>query len=675
MARRDGGQRGSQLFISYARTDAAIVDALVGELRELGYQPFFDSDLTGGQAWWDTLLDRIEASDVFLPVLSQHYLDSEACYQEADWAASVGVAFLPVDVARVDPRLCPRAIANANWVRYELEGRSSLARLSHALRTIEPGSRPPVNPPRPEIPMTYFGELEREISGPLDWERQLVVIATLKGRLGSREDALARRLLRQLQGNQRISYTGWREIEAALKQVPPADDQALPPAPRPVAADRPASPTEPATTQTSSKPGSDETAVGQKGSSSPDDPQVAGPPEGEPALLDPAPRKQSFKQPESADTSVPDRGARTGPGSGPVHPGVGSGRGKLLGVAAVLALVIASGVAFVLTRSTSPDSSDPSTGGMVHDVPIATVVEEDTFGHFGDPAVMTKVLQSPCTNIAPPEVQYAEYRCTFKEQPSFYIDFNNGDPLTTDAHGLPESIQKPGIDTIVAVQAATPSLHAYVMTYKGPGDDDVRDTGDDVVTLALYDVDTHHPGSAEFKSENQTSDPLTREVANQLLESIGADETKFRVPQAFELSINQSSGNSPLRLFAAHFLTPAQLSGCVEGFLVVPGESEHVTCCETQPCSTSAVTTSFGLQRNDLAAARYRYRSTDGSTPRLSYSDETGLRGEVIPSRTRSVYARLFWGLLVARVKDTSISDLRGMFEAFANHPAITGGP
>ena len=210
------------LFISYARADAAVVEALVGELRDLGYHPFFDSDLTGGQRWWDTLLDHIEAADVFLPVISQHYLDSEACYQESTWAARLGVPFLPVDVAQVDPQLCPRAIADANWVRYDLEGRSSLARLSHALRTIEPGVPVAVKPTRPAIPMTYFGELEREISGPLDWERQVVLIATLKGRLGSREDALARRLLRELQGNPRLSHASWREIEAALLENPPA---------------------------------------------------------------------------------------------------------------------------------------------------------------------------------------------------------------------------------------------------------------------------------------------------------------------------------------------------------------------------------------------------------------------------------------------------------------------
>ncbi len=656
MSRRDEGQH--QLFISYARADVAIVDALVGELRDLGYQPFFDSDMTGGQRWWDTLLDRIEASDVFLPVLSPHYLDSEACYQETNWAATVGVPFVPIDVARVDPRLCPRAIADANWVRYELEGRSSLARLSHALRTIQPGIRPPVTAPRPDIPMTYYGELEREISGPLDWERQLVVIATLKGRLGTREDALARRLLGELQENPRISYTSWREIEAALKQgPPPADPLSASAAPAPVDEAPPATPPTAPDPPADAAPGEEPPNAGPLGASSP------------------AELSSSMPREERLLPGPP------GPGrTGPDEPASARGRGKVLGAAALVALIVGGMGAYALTRP-SPDGGDSPTGGptgMGHDVPISTVVEVDTFGHFGDPDVMREVFESPCTNNAPTDSKYAEVRCTFREHPTFYVDFNNGDPLTTDAHGLPDSIKRPGPNKIVAIQPVTPSLHAYLMTYVAPGVDEVRDTGDDVVELVLYDVDTaKHPGSAEFKSENRTSDPLTRDVANQLLESIGVDETKFPVPEAFELSVNPSSGNSPLRLFAERFLTPDQIQGCVEGFPVVPDESEHVTCCAPEGCAATAVTTSFGLQRESLSAARYRFRSDS----EWSWSDDTGLSGVVVPSQTRSGLARLFWfansgdaawGLLTARSRETSLNDLRRMFEGFASHPVIT---
>ena len=37
------------VFVSYARADQKIVQSLVRELHELGYDAFYDQDLTGGQ--------------------------------------------------------------------------------------------------------------------------------------------------------------------------------------------------------------------------------------------------------------------------------------------------------------------------------------------------------------------------------------------------------------------------------------------------------------------------------------------------------------------------------------------------------------------------------------------------------------------------------------------------
>ena len=72
-----------QLFISYARVDKDIADALVADGHALGHHVFYDRDLSGGQRWWDTLLDQIQGSEVFLPVLSDDYRTSQACQAEA----------------------------------------------------------------------------------------------------------------------------------------------------------------------------------------------------------------------------------------------------------------------------------------------------------------------------------------------------------------------------------------------------------------------------------------------------------------------------------------------------------------------------------------------------------------------------------------------------------------
>src|SRR5687767_5868177 len=91
------GQGAERPFVSYSRPDAAIVQQLVAELHDLGYDPFFDAEITGGQLWWQVILDRIEQSDVFIPLVTYNFLNSEACYRETLWASSLNLTILPLD--------------------------------------------------------------------------------------------------------------------------------------------------------------------------------------------------------------------------------------------------------------------------------------------------------------------------------------------------------------------------------------------------------------------------------------------------------------------------------------------------------------------------------------------------------------------------------------------------
>ena len=118
------------VFVSYARADQKIVQSLV---HELGYDAFYDQDLTGGQRWWDVLLDKIHEADGFLPVLTSEYRQSEACHREGVWAESLNKPFVPIDVGQASPDLFEKVVADANWVRYSLDDRGSVARLARAL--------------------------------------------------------------------------------------------------------------------------------------------------------------------------------------------------------------------------------------------------------------------------------------------------------------------------------------------------------------------------------------------------------------------------------------------------------------------------------------------------------------------------------------------------------------
>ena len=125
-----------KIFISYARLNMTTAEALVRDLHALGHQAFYDQDLTGGQRWWDTLLDQIQAADVFVPVLSDEYRESQACRVEAEWADSLHVSFLPVFTEAQLPGMYDPIIAEANWVGYDAEDRDALADLARGVSSV-----------------------------------------------------------------------------------------------------------------------------------------------------------------------------------------------------------------------------------------------------------------------------------------------------------------------------------------------------------------------------------------------------------------------------------------------------------------------------------------------------------------------------------------------------------
>jgi hypothetical protein len=231
-----------QLFISYARVDKAVAADLVADAQALGHQPFYDRDLTGGQRWWDALLDQIQAAEVFVPVLSDDYRGSEACLAEAAWAQACGIPFLPVSTTQQSPGLYDPVIAEANWIAYDAESRDSLAVLARSLGAIAPVEPPAVLPERPTIPLTYMNTLEQQIRGAREISRgdQLALVSDLRARVGTRDEAVARALLESLRARPELTLDAAAAIDGLLgKPAPgtapaPASPTALPRMPRPV---------------------------------------------------------------------------------------------------------------------------------------------------------------------------------------------------------------------------------------------------------------------------------------------------------------------------------------------------------------------------------------------------------------------------------------------------------
>ena len=225
-----------KLFISYARLNMTMAEALVRDLHALGHQAFYDQDLTGGQRWWDTLLDQIQAADVFVPVLSDEYRESQACRVEAEWADALHVSFLPVFTDEQLPGMYDPIIAEANWVGYDPVDRGALADLARGVSSVTKRVPPEPLPPRPLIPLSYLVLVEREIRGEdeLGRHRQLAIVSDLRSKLGTRESSGARELLQALRERPDVTFEVATTVDTLLATPDPADPEpAAEPAPTP----------------------------------------------------------------------------------------------------------------------------------------------------------------------------------------------------------------------------------------------------------------------------------------------------------------------------------------------------------------------------------------------------------------------------------------------------------
>ena len=218
-----------KVFVSYAREDKPLVDGVVRDLTDLRHDPYYDQNLLGGQKWWEELLDRISTSEVFMPCLFESYRESEACRREATYAADLGIPFLPVVGSEGQPAGTSylRAITDANWVTWNAQERSSLARLASSLGSIGP-VRPPTDPvERPPAPVDYrMIDLDEEVRGGqgMSRDRQLAIVSDLRRMQDRRDAPLARELLLRMRGR----FDILADVRDDIDTVPPAG-----PSPRP----------------------------------------------------------------------------------------------------------------------------------------------------------------------------------------------------------------------------------------------------------------------------------------------------------------------------------------------------------------------------------------------------------------------------------------------------------
>ena len=146
------------IFLSYARDDATLVQALAGDLRTLGNSVWLDEEASGGQDWWHLILDQIRVCEVFVFALSPAALTSQSCGLESEYAIALGKPMLPIWLTGDEPRhRLPPPLATKQYVDYRERTLEASLRLGRALINIP--STPPLPEPLPEppgVPISYM---------------------------------------------------------------------------------------------------------------------------------------------------------------------------------------------------------------------------------------------------------------------------------------------------------------------------------------------------------------------------------------------------------------------------------------------------------------------------------------------------------------------------------------
>jgi hypothetical protein len=189
------------LFASYSRADHELIAPLLDDVRALGYDIWFDEELSGGQVWWDEILEKIRDCDAFLFALTPASVGSEACLLELEYADGLDRTVIPVELTDTDPAIVPAALGRHQIVRYGSGDKSAMIAISRALTHVERARPlPDPEPPRPPLPGSYFLTLREEIGhrGALTVEQQLGVLHRLRTKA---DDPGAQAEVRQLLTN------------------------------------------------------------------------------------------------------------------------------------------------------------------------------------------------------------------------------------------------------------------------------------------------------------------------------------------------------------------------------------------------------------------------------------------------------------------------------------------
>src|SRR5262249_46825674 len=149
------------IFVSYSSKDKQLVQPLVQDITGIGHKVWFDQELTGGQVWWDKILENIRGCELCIFVLTPNSLDSFPCKLEYTYATAVHKRVLPVLLSDINFSLLPYLLSIIQVVDYRKRDQASLISLIKAFNNLPPfKALPELLPTPPNAPVSQLGMIK-----------------------------------------------------------------------------------------------------------------------------------------------------------------------------------------------------------------------------------------------------------------------------------------------------------------------------------------------------------------------------------------------------------------------------------------------------------------------------------------------------------------------------------
>ncbi|MES9971919.1 MAG: toll/interleukin-1 receptor domain-containing protein [Candidatus Thiodiazotropha sp.] len=184
----------ARIFICYSRKNAEDINLLIHDIEELGHRVWYDQELSGGQSWWDHVLEEIRRCNIFVFALSQDSLNSYACKLEREYAGALGKTIFPVatkndySLYSLTPDLLKLQVINYNQrdIDTAIKLAKSLCNISFTDTLPDPLPTPPDMP----LPLVTYIYNKLESPSTLSNEDQSTLLIDLKKSLGHSDTAI-----------------------------------------------------------------------------------------------------------------------------------------------------------------------------------------------------------------------------------------------------------------------------------------------------------------------------------------------------------------------------------------------------------------------------------------------------------------------------------------------------